>query len=232
MKRLLALGVILALSWAGAVLAQNVALTGAERLNVQPNTPAAYNPAAAASQQTTTQAIGNLGLSGSGLSTVSGAVKGNGSGTFTQAACADLSNGGTACSQAYTATTWTPAITASSTAGTPAYTTQVGSYEQIGRLVVARFTLVLSGWTGSPSGNVTITGLPIAATATANDNGTCYIGEYTIGGAAGDIGMSGLVAPSATVANLVMSAQTGTVNLTAAIAGSTPTIIGTCVYHS
>lgn len=44
-----------------------------------------------------------------GLGTVTGAVKNNGSGTFTQAACGDLTNGGTACQQTYTAfTAWTP----------------------------------------------------------------------------------------------------------------------------
>ena len=48
--------------------------------------------------------------------------------------------------------TWTPAVTASSTAGTPTYTTAVGSYVKVGNYIYAKFDIVLSGWTGSPSG--------------------------------------------------------------------------------
>lgn len=36
---------------------------------------------------------------GTGVATITGAIKGNGTSAFTQAACADLSNGGTACAQ-------------------------------------------------------------------------------------------------------------------------------------
>jgi hypothetical protein len=133
----------------------------------------------------------------------------------------------------YTPGTWTPAVTAAGTAGTPAYTTQVGSFEQIGREVHVQFTIVLSGWTGSPAGNVTITGLPSAATATANDNGGCVITQYTVTGLAStNYGIDGVIAPSATAITLYSEGNTGTANVTAAQTGTTPTLIGFCVYHT
>lgn len=62
--------------------------------------------------------------------------------------------------------TWTPAITASSTAGTPTYTRQAGMYTLRGADVAVWATLQLADWTGSPAGDVTITGLPFTSTAT------------------------------------------------------------------
>lgn len=59
--------------------------------------------------------------------------------------------------------TWTPAVTAASTAGTPAYTTQDGRYTLIGDDAWLWGKVVLSGWTGSPSGDLRVTGLPWAA---------------------------------------------------------------------
>lgn len=127
---------------------------------------------------------------------------------------------------------WTPAVTASSTAGTPAYTTAIGSYVRVGSYVYAQFNLVLSGWTGSPSGNVTITGLPFTSTATASDNGGCIITQYTVTGlAASNSGIEGVIAPSGTTALLQSENNTGMANVTAAQTGATPTLIGFCNYH-
>jgi hypothetical protein len=128
--------------------------------------------------------------------------------------------------------TWTPAVTASSTAGTPTYTTAVGSYVKVGNYIYAQFDIVLSGWTGSPSGNVTITGLPFTATATASDNGGCDVTQYTVSGlTASNFGITGIIAPSATVVNLLEQGNAGTANVTAALTGTTPTLIGFCNYH-
>lgn len=127
---------------------------------------------------------------------------------------------------------WTPAVTASSTAGTPTYTTQIGSYITIGNYVYVQFNIVLSGWTGSPSGNVTITGLPYTATATTSDNGGCVITNYAVTGlTASNYGIYATIAPSATVATLLEHSNTGTANVTAALTGTTPTLIGFCNYH-
>lgn len=133
---------------------------------------------------------------------------------------------------AYLQGAWTPGVTASSTAGTPAYTTQVGSYEQIGRLVHVQFKIVLSGWTGTPSGNVTITGLPGAATATVNDNGGCVVTSYTVTGLAStNYGIVGTIAPGTSAITLFSNGNTGTTNVTAAQTGTTPTLVGYCTYH-
>jgi hypothetical protein len=45
---------------------------------------------------------GTVPASRGGAGTINGALKGNGSGVVSQAACADLSNGATGCSTAYT----------------------------------------------------------------------------------------------------------------------------------
>lgn len=63
--------------------------------------------------------------------------------------------------------TWTPGVTAGTTAGTPAYTTQEGTYTLRGADVVVWGHIDLSGWTGSPAGDVSITGLPFAALGTS-----------------------------------------------------------------
>lgn len=127
---------------------------------------------------------------------------------------------------------WIPAVTASSTAGTPSYTTQVGIYVRVGSYVYVQFDLVLSGWTGSPSGNVTITGLPFTSTTTASDNGGCMITQYTVSGLASlNYGVGAVIAPSGTTALLQSQGNTGTANVTAAQTGATPTLIGFCTYH-
>ena len=127
---------------------------------------------------------------------------------------------------------WTPTVTTSSTVGTPAYTTQVGSYVVMGSYVFAQFDLVLSGWTGSPSGNVSIASLPFTSTATASDNGGCVITQYTVTGlAASNWGITGVIAPSSTTALLQQHANAATAAITAAQAGATPTLIGFCTYH-
>lgn len=128
--------------------------------------------------------------------------------------------------------TWTPGVTASSTAGTPTYTTAVGSYTRIGIEVFAQFDIVLSGWTGSPSGNVSITGLPFAATSNANDYGGCVATKYSVSGlTASNWSITGTIAPSATAAILYAADVTGNTNVTAAQTGATPTLIGFCIYH-
>jgi hypothetical protein len=58
--------------------------------------------------------------------------------------------------------TWTPAF---QNIGTGTYTTQVGTYIKIGRLVHASFHLDINA-AGTASGDIIVTGLPFAATAT------------------------------------------------------------------
>lgn len=58
--------------------------------------------------------------------------------------------------------TFTPTVYGSSTAGTPTYTTQDGSYEKIGRMVTFRIVLAISA-KGSIAGSIRLTGLPFTA---------------------------------------------------------------------
>lgn len=128
---------------------------------------------------------------------------------------------------------WTPAVTASTTPGTPAYTTQVGSYSRTGNEITLWFDIVLSGWTGTPSGNITITGLPVAAGSTANDFGDCSINTFAVSNSLG--GVYGKIAPGAsaiTVQALSPGGATATANLVVSVAGATPILVGSCRYHT
>jgi hypothetical protein len=139
--------------------------------------------------------------------------------------------GGTALSN-YTEGTWTPAITTDGTVGTPAYTVQVGSYERIGRTVTARFFIQLSGWTGSPTGNVSISGLPLANSAVAASNGSCVVTAYTVTGlAALNYGITGTITASSSQIDLKQNGSTGTTNITAAQAGTTALLVGIATYR-
>lgn len=132
-----------------------------------------------------------------------------------------------------TETTWTPTITTDGTVGTPAYTRQVGSYEQIGRQITARFVILLSGWTGSPTGNVSIGGLPVTSTSTTNDRGGCYIFNYGVAGlAALTYGITGLILPGTTTAQLLSNGSAGANLVTAAQFGTTGQVEGVCNYRA
>lgn len=137
----------------------------------------------------------------------------------------------------YSAGAWTPAVTSTGTVGTPTYTAQVGTYEIIGRQVTARFSLTLSGWAGSPTGNVLVAGLPVAAANVASDFGTCHIILYTLTGAgaglaASNIGITGFVTANTSQITLQQASNTATSNITTAQFGTTSTIIGICNYHT
>lgn len=133
----------------------------------------------------------------------------------------------------YNATTWTPTISTDATPGTPAYSIRVGSYEQIGRQVTVRFTVSLSGWTGSPTGNVVLTGLPVAAANTANDYGACWISFYTVTAlAVSAVGLTAVIVANTSQIAFDQNGLTGTANLTAAQAGTTFFVIGGCSYHT
>lgn len=136
--------------------------------------------------------------------------------------------GGTALAN-YLESTWVPVITTTATVGSPAYSIQSGSYTRIGRMVFAQFIITLSGWTGSPTGNVNISGLPIAAGSPEEGYATIY---YSVTGlAASNFGIIGRVIAGATVINLYQNSNTADTVITAAQIGSTPTLNGLCVYR-
>lgn len=62
---------------------------------------------------------------------------------------------------------WTPVITGTTVAGVGTYTTQVGRYTIIGKMVFITCNIVWTAHTGT--GNMTITGLPFAARTIAGN---------------------------------------------------------------
>jgi hypothetical protein len=79
-------------------------------------------------------------------------------GSLTSDFTADFGGG-----ERYIGSSWTPVIVVSGL--TITYTSQVGSYIRIGNMVMATYYCQVSGISGTPSGGVTVTGLPIAAAA-------------------------------------------------------------------
>ena len=70
--------------------------------------------------------------------------------------------------------TWTPGVTTDGTDPSGAtYTVQTGSYVITGSLVVTWFEITVTAWPGTPTGNVVLTGLPVANNAL--DNGYCSL---------------------------------------------------------
>jgi hypothetical protein len=89
-------------------------------------------------------------------------------------------NGDTAAANAlddYEEGTWTPTL--SGTSGGPSgvnFTSRLGWYTKIGRVVIADCRLAMSSWSSGPSGSALISGLPFNAPASSN-----YFVSPTIG---------------------------------------------------
>jgi hypothetical protein len=103
-----------------------------------------------------------------GLFTTTGALKGNGSGTISQAACGDLSNAGTGCAAAagavQTTGTWTPVPTNLTVVGTPTYT---GTYIKTGVNVFISLTVAATTSTASTANSTMFSGLPFTQATNA-----------------------------------------------------------------
>lgn len=151
--------------------------------------------------------------------------------TLGVAAATSINFGGTALAN-YVEGTWTPTITTDGTVGTPAYTTQVGTYERIGRFVRGQFSIVLSGWTGSPTGNASIAGLPLTSANTANDYGGGLCASYLVAGlAANNYSINGVIAPNTATMSLQSAGNNVTTQVTAAHLGATAILRGSFWYH-
>jgi|SRR5882762_437271 len=216
-----------------APAAGNLNLTGGSLLNngTAPTGTGAY--VRATSPTLITPALGTpssaILANATGLPIATG-LSGSGAGVQTALAIAANGAGGF---PTYTAGSWTPAITTSATVGTPAYTFQVGSYEQIGRQVTARFSITLSGWTGSPTGNVSISGLPVSSANAANDFASCSIGFYTVTGlTAANVFVGAVINPNSSQIGLFQGSSTTSANITAAQFGTAGTVFGSCHYHT
>lgn len=185
----------------------------------------------------------------------------NNSGTLGELAEVPVANGGTACTTAsgtcldnitgfssdgilertgsgtyaflpYTATTWTPTLVGSSTAGSPSYSIQVGSYEKIGRQITVRFVVVTTGL-GSPTGNMNVGGLPATSASTTNDDGSCLISNMSgVTLTSGYVNLTGVIFPGSSVIELIEngSGQSSTTISVSNFAAATQ-LVGWCSYH-
>ena len=138
------------------------------------------------------------------------------------------------CGITFAVGSFTPTFLGSSGAGTPTYTLQAGSYEQIGRSIVARFNVAVSNL-GGATGNLQISlgALPVAAN-TASDNGACYFYEQV--GATNDAGFTtfmGFISPAANVVQIVENGS-GVASQVVAVGkfAATTQISGICSYHT
>jgi hypothetical protein len=166
------------------------------------------------------------GASFGGLATVA-----PGAGVAAALADATNANGGF---PVYNAGSWTPGLSGTS-GGAATYTTQVGSYEQIGRHVTARFTIVTAS-VASITGTGLLTGLPVTVANTANDQGGCFVSfatGYNLSTGFTHVTFQPII--NTTTANQV---ETGgpTANASALFGSgqmaAVMTIQGTCEYHS
>ena len=91
----------------------------------------------------------------------------------------------------YSVGTWTPAIT-SGGGGTATYTNQYGYYTKVGRQVTVTFQISLASKGTLGAGNISISGLPVAATALTGFEATCPIYYNTLATSSSNlIGMLG-----------------------------------------
>lgn len=148
------------------------------------------------------------------------------------AATATSINFGGSTLSTYVASTWSPAITGATTPGTgQTYTIQVGSYEQIGRAVTARFTIIMSS-VGTASGNLQLS-LPVAAANVTNDFGTCYVGIYALASSAAlTYGVVGVITPNTSIVTLYTNGAVGQSQLSVANLGAAGQLAGTCFYRA
>lgn len=108
----------------------------------------------------------------------------------------------------YVSGTWTPALTGTTIAGTFTYTAQAGTYTRIGDRVLLTARISISAIAVAPTGNLTITGLPITANATGvvSTSGNADFTDFTgITFGAGYTRLGGRITPSTTVISLTES---------------------------
>jgi hypothetical protein len=129
--------------------------------------------------------------------------------------------------------TWTTSVTTDGTDPSGAtYTVQTGSFVITGSLVVTWFEITVSAWPGTPTGNVVLTGLPVANNAL--DNGYCSLPNAI------QVGLNGIfsyivIAPSAVSGQFYQGVNEATISVssveTAIINKGSWVVNGLCWYH-
>jgi hypothetical protein len=127
--------------------------------------------------------------------------------------------------------TWTPVIGGATSQSGQSYTTQVGYYVQVGKIVVAQATILLSN-KGTITGAVVLRGLPVAgANVSAGYSGTVHFGHFT-GMATNWSSLHGIVNDASTSAEItgVSAAGTGASSLAASDIDNTTLWVLTAIY--
>jgi hypothetical protein len=172
------------------------------------------------------------GSTGSQYTLSRGGIANLNGGTLPGASIGTVSNFGCSSSVVcYGSGTWTPSLVGTS-GGPVSYSIQTGSYEQIGRQVTARFTIILSALNGI-SGALTITGLPVTSANVSNDYGQCSILPGSITNSTGYTQVVADLAPNGTIITLLETGSGQALQgLLASKLSSSSIILGFCNYHN
>lgn len=124
---------------------------------------------------------------------------------------------------------WTPTFVGTSTPGAgQTYAGQTGSYELIGRLVIARFNVIATSL-GTAAGNLQIGGLPFV---NGSEVGYAVIPSCSVVGfAASNFGVGGTITAATSLILLGSNNNTGNSAVSVAQAGGTCFFQGTAIYH-
>lgn len=123
----------------------------------------------------------------------------------------------------YASGAWTPALAFGGASVGLTYTSRSGKYTQVGGLIIAEFSIVLSA-VGSSAGAATIGGLPVASIA----SGSSLLGAYSA--LATISGPVILTVPAGSSVNLLASGAAATSALTNSNFTSTSNFQGSVIY--
>jgi hypothetical protein len=164
-----------------------------------------------------TVSTGNLVIGTSGKGIDFSAATPDGTGTVTSEVLDDYETG-----------TWTPAWSAGTTDAT--YNIQVGTYTKIGNKVHAQCRVQITS-AGTMSGNLSLTGLPFAASSTANNYSGIHCGYGSNLAITAGASMGGFMNLSNTSATMkIWSITTGATDFTAAMLSTNGNIMITAEY--
>jgi hypothetical protein len=128
---------------------------------------------------------------------------------------------------------WTPVLQGATTAGSPTYAIQKGSWSRNNGEITAKFSIQWSAL-GSPSGNMQISGLPLTSTATTNVFGSCTLN--LVSGWTADTGYSTISAIVGVGQTIVSLYENGSGHsgqpIAAGTLGSSGQLYGSCVYNT
>lgn len=126
---------------------------------------------------------------------------------------------------------FTPTISTDGTAGTITYVAQTGRYTSIGTLRLVEFTIEISNWTGSPTGNVIVGNFPAAFVSASSSGAVGFYNKITLNASHTQLGLLG--SQDQTYAYLYSSGSGAGVSgakIPVANVATTAKIVGSIVY--